>query len=182
MHFITVLFFCFVIAFCNEQNYVSGLGVGPQVYSVGAQTSAEARGLLNDADFTVDLHFDKSGANATGSHVEKANVGKHDVFGLPDVQSGVERVFLRNGAVYASHSHPRVSETLYVESGEIMTSLRFEGEENARIIRLALHSGRVTVFPQGLPHRISCTSADGCTYISFFNSADYGIVAFPNFV
>lgn len=179
--FISALVFSFAY-FSICYLHVQGLAVGPQVFSISGKTATAARELLNDGDFMVDLHTDRHLLKAPDSFVEKANVGKHDVFGLSDVQSAVERVFLPNGAIAPSHSHPRASETLYVEKGELMSSLRFEGDENARVVRLTLGVGRVTAFPQGLPHRLRCSSEAGCIYISFYNSADYGVVAAPNFV
>jgi len=160
---------------------VDALAVGPQVYSNGALTATSARKQLKDSDFAADLSMGDVASEKKDSHVEAATVDRHPVFGLSDVQSGVERVYLRNGAVVASHGHPRASETLYIESGEIITSLRFEGASDARVVRLTLRRGRVTCFPQGLPHTLTCASEAGCTYVSFFNSADYGVVAAPIF-
>lgn len=163
------------------QNTIA-LASGPQVYSIGSLTASLSKRHLKDEDFAADLSAASDATGGNEAQVERADVAQHPVLGLSDVQSGVERVFLRNGAIMASHLHPRASETLYVESGLLLTSLRFEGFANARVVRLTLSRGHVTVFPQGLPHTIKCASAAGCNYVTFYNSADAGVVAAPAFI
>lgn len=160
---------------------IRALAVGPQVYSIWDLTTEKARGGLEDVAFRADLTVDGMGEGVDKA-IKSAGVNSQPVFGLSDVQSGVDRVSLKYGAALASHAHPRASETLYVESGELLSHLRFEGDApGARVVQLVLRRGRVTVFPQGLPHAVRCNARNGCSFLSFYNSADFGKVAAPAF-
>lgn len=156
--------------------HVQALAVGPQVYSIGSLTAAQAKGRLDELDYYANLTFTSEQENIA---IRTAHVETNPVFGLSDVQSGVDRVELKYGASVSSHAHPRASETLYVEGGVVLTHLRLEGISNARVISLILNRGSVTCFPQGLAHSVTCEKQSGCSYVSFYNSADYGIVAAP---
>lgn len=150
------------------------------VHSLGTLTASTAHSRLTDEMYSADLSAQRA-AGREDVQVERADVSKYDVFGLADVQSAVERVFLANGASFATHAHPRGSETVYVEAGSLLSSLRFEGIAEQRVVRLTLSRGDVTVVPQGLPHSFTCASDAGCTYVSFWNTADPGLTAAPAF-
>lgn len=171
-----------VAMFLFAAYFVSLSSAAIRIPSQGSTTAASYRRNLGDADFLIKMENSKVIIPEDKSMTqETASVSQYKVLGLSDVQATVERVHLNMNKSFPSHSHPRGSETLYVESGLLSTSLRFEGLTAARIVRLNLRRGFVTVFPQGLPHKLRCTSLSGCTYISFFNTADPGDIEGPEF-
>ncbi len=170
-------FTAFVLLLIAFQISTGELGI----HSMGELTASIARHRLTDAQFSADMSWSTPDLKNQTIQTELADVTNHPVFGLSDVQSAVERVYLKTGTSYESHAHPRGSETIFVESGSLLTNLRFEGMQKQRVVRLTLSRGHVTVFPQGLPHSLTCASDAGCMYVSFFNTADPGLTAAPLF-
>ena len=149
--------------------------------SVGTKTNQEIREeLRNPHDFL--LNFDKATqTEGDGFLAQAANIANFPVFGGQDVQSATNRIFLHSHAAFPTHSHPRATETLFLQQGKLVTQLRQEGLLDGEAVKLIVKEGEVTVFPQGLAHSIKCVSSCDCVYITYFNSADPGVSAAPDF-
>lgn len=111
---------------------------------------------------------------------QSAGVTSFPMLGATDIQSTVARVALDPDEAYPSHSHPRASETLYLQTGELETYFKFEGSRDPRVVSNVVSYGQVAVFPQGLAHGTKCISARRCVYVSFLTSADAGSTAMPD--
>lgn len=158
------------------------LAILPAVFasipSFGTQTAMGIRSALPDSAFRI--RFSKA-AQIVGPNfrAQAASVDNFPVLGGSDVQSSIVRVRLGSGVTFPTHTHPRASETLYLQRGRARVSVRFEGLGNPRVVRNVLQSGQVTVFPQGLAHETKCISKVPCLFISYLNSADPGITGAP---
>ena len=170
----------FGIAFLATIALVLCAPVYAAIPSFGLQTAQGIRDKLEDSDFIIN--FDKATQTNTDTfQAQVANVNTFPVLGGQDVQAATNRIDLKYGAFFPTHTHPRATETLYLERGALQTKLRFEGLRKPRIVKLHVKRGEVTVFPQGLAHSIQCIDRHGCLYITFFNSADPGVTAAPDF-
>ena len=148
--------------------------------SFGLQTAHGIRADLTNKDFLIN-YTRAAQSEGKGFRAQAANVNNFPVFGGQDVQASTNRIFLKYRAFFPIHTHPRATETLYLQKGAVRTKLRIGGLSEPRVVMLHVKHGQVTVFPQGLAHSIQCLSKTGCIYITFFNSADPGITAAPDF-
>lgn len=148
--------------------------------SFGLQTAQGIREKLEDKDFLIN--YNKAAQTKTNYFLaQAASANTFPVLGGQDVQAATNRIFLKYRAFFPTHTHPRATETLYLQKGALRTKLKFEGLSKPRVVSLKVRHSEVTIFPQGLAHSIQCLSRSGCLYITFFNSADPGITGAPNF-
>lgn len=143
--------------------------------SDGTTTAAATRSNLNDNDFRITL------AKGTAVETPEFSARIADLTNFPalagvDVQSTIVRVTIRSGEDFFRHYHPRGTETLNLIQGRLRTTFSFEGTASPRMVTVTLRGGESTVFPEALPHMLTCISKSDCTYISVLNSADAGTV------
>lgn len=143
--------------------------------SDGTTTAAAARSGFNDNDFRITI--DNGAAVETPEFSARiADLSRFPVLAGVDVQSTIVRVTIRAQMSFFRHYHPRGTETLNLLSGRLRTSFTFEGTASPRVVTVTLRGGESTVFPEALPHELTCVSNHDCTYISILNSADAGTV------
>ena len=146
--------------------------------SFGKQSAPLLRNRFRNVDFVV--RFSKAlQIPGPDFHGQVATVDTFPILGGIDVQSSAARVFLKPGASFPTHTHPRATETLYLVKGVLKTQFRFEGIVKPRIVTNILHSNQITVFPQGLAHLTTCISKFPCVFVSTLNSGDPGLALAP---
>ena len=149
--------------------------------SFGKQGVPTIRGKFADNAFKIIF---PRAAQVPGPnfHAALATVDTFPALGGIDIQSSAARVFLRPGASFPTHTHPRAAETLYLVKGVLKTQFRFEGIAKPRIVTNLLQANQITVFPQGLAHLTTCISRNPCIFVSTLNSADPGVTLSPPIV
>lgn len=150
--------------------------------SSGTKTALGFLSELPDSAFKISFSEGNGVKNQNPNFkVEVVSVDTFKVLGAADVQSSVARLWLAPGAFFPSHTHPRAAETVYLQSGRMRVTVRFEGLDTPRLVSNVLSPGQVTVFPQGLAHESRCVSEEPCVCIGFLNSGDPGITLAPPF-
>lgn len=144
------------------------------VPSLGLVTAQSARSMLPDSAFLLDPALGRT--KRTADFVARtAGVADFPALGATDTQGQVNDVRIFAGKAFATHFHPRGTETINVVQGRVRVSFRFES--GGRVVSNVVKEGQSTIIPQGLIHTSVCVSDKDCRFIANFNTADAGTVA-----
>lgn len=142
--------------------------------SFGQRTNGEIRNELMDSDFKIDVR-DGILVQRPNLKIFIAEQSRFPALAGQDVQSMIVRAFVRSGATFFPHYHPRGAEVFTVLRGSFNVTLTFEGLEPRKVMN-TINAGECTIYPVGLVHETTCISRQTCIFMGVFTSADPGTV------
>ncbi len=140
------------------------------------ETESELRSRTSDFEYKINVSEGLERELEARFSSQTVNLNRFGVLNSKDIQTSLERVMLLPGANYSVHSHSRSAEVLYLQEGNVTVWVGAGGklDDFQFVNNISAHG--VAVLPQGMVHNVQCFSTSACVYLSYFNSADPGLV------
>ncbi|KAJ6827391.1 putative germin-like protein 1-2 [Iris pallida] len=126
-----------------------------------------------------DFFFDRTAVEGDTNNVFGVNVTRGDVLSFPGLNTiglSIARVDFAEGGVNRPHTHPRASEMILVERGELLVGfVTCANVVYSKVVR----KGEVFVVPRGLMHFQQNVGKGKATYFAVVNSQSAGLVSAP---
>lgn len=137
---------------------------------------AQLRAMTSDFEYNLVLDEQNESLRIGEVRTRTLNEITAPILSMPDIQSSMEYVILGPHKTYDVHSHPRASEVLYVERGNLTLILVFGEDNSTKKVKNSLVKHHLAIVPQGITHTASCESNEDCAYVSYYNNANPGRV------